>query len=206
MEARRRDYVAAARALPSLDDLLALRRQKLDDVGTRLGRSLTIEVSRKRAAYSAPAMRLVPPLLTRGFALRHERLAGLSGRARQAHVGTLRHQRRALIALAARHDIAGVQRIVSRQRERFEQSARLMRSYSYEAVLDRGFALVLGPAGQTVRSPDQVAAGDQLTIRVAQGEIGAAVTKADAKGGAERPKRPKPASSGPGKPGQGSLF
>ena len=45
--------LALCRALPSLENLLALPRQKLDDVGGRLGRSLRIEVAKKRERYLA---------------------------------------------------------------------------------------------------------------------------------------------------------
>ncbi len=200
MEGRRRDFTALARALPSLDELLALRRQKLDDVGGRLGRSLVSEVAKKRTAYQAYGVRLTPPLLTRSFALRRERLGGLAGRARQANVAMVRQARRAFDALAPRHDVAGVARYLERQRQRFDQSARLMRSYSYEAVLDRGYALVVGPAGDAVRDADQVRTGDPLMIRVAKGDFGATVS------GPGRPKsrrslpRKKPAE------GQGKLL
>ena len=57
MENRRRDYLALCRALPSLGDLLALPRQKLDDVGGRLGRSLRTEVAKKRERYVAVGAR-----------------------------------------------------------------------------------------------------------------------------------------------------
>ena len=48
MEARRRGFAALCRALPSLADLLALPRQKLDHVGGRLGAASRTEVARKR--------------------------------------------------------------------------------------------------------------------------------------------------------------
>jgi exodeoxyribonuclease VII large subunit len=176
MEARRRDFIACARALPSLDDLFALRRQKLDDVGGRLGRSLVTEVWKKREAYRASAARLTPALLTRGFALRRERVGAASARVRQAGVAAVRQARSRLAALAPRHDIGGLERIHARQRQRLEQFGRLLRAYSYEAVLDRGFALVVGPEGATVRSADQVKTGDALMIRVKEGDFGATVS------------------------------
>ncbi len=176
MEARRREFAALARALPSLDELLALRRQKLDDVGGRLGRSLVTEVSKKRAEYLVCEVRHTPSLLLRGFSLRRERVTVLAGRMRQANAGTLRNASDRLAALAPRHDIAAVTRIVIRQRQRTEQYGRLLRAFSYEAVLDRGFALVVGPGGATVRSAAQVKTGDALMIRVKEGDFGATVS------------------------------
>ena len=171
-----------------------------DDVGGRLGRSLVTEVSRKRAAYQAAGARLTPASLTRSLSLRTERLAGLAGRAGRANAAALRQARRTLAATTPRLDIAAVARIVLRQRQRLEQSARLMRSYSYEAVLERGFALVVGPGGVTVRDANQVKTGDALMIRVSEGDFGATVS------GPGRPKsrrslpRRKPAE------GQGKLL
>jgi exonuclease VII large subunit len=43
-------------------------------------------------------------------------------------------------------------------------------------VLDRGFALVVGPGGATVRSAGQVKTGDALMIRVSEGDFGATVS------------------------------
>lgn len=176
METRRRDLLAVARALPSLDDLLALRRQKLDDVGGRLGRSLRAEVIAKRKGYSAFGLRLASRLLDRVFARGRERLSLLGGRARQANAGGLRDARRSFDAAGLRHDIDSVARLVARQRQRLDQYGRLLRSYSYEAVLDRGYALVIGPGGDAVRSADQVSTGDPLMIRVAAGDFGATVS------------------------------
>jgi exodeoxyribonuclease VII large subunit len=184
MEARRRDYVALCRALPTLDELFALRRQKLDDIGARLSRSLGTEVTKKRAGYAGIAVRLTPEALTRGFTYRRERVGNCAGRVMQAANAALTHARRDLRRIAPRHDIAVVARIVARERQRFGQIERLLRSYSYEAVLERGFALVLDAAGAPVKSPAQVAVGDTLAVRVAEGDFGVAVT-----GPSARPRR-----------------
>jgi exodeoxyribonuclease VII large subunit len=102
----------------------------------------------------------------------------------QAANAALTHARRDLRRIAPRHDIAVVARIVARERQRFGQIERLLRSYSYEAVLERGFALVLDAAGAPVKSPAQVAVGDTLAVRVAEGDFGVAVT-----GPSARPRR-----------------
>jgi len=200
MEGLRRDYAALTRALPTLEDLVALRRQKLDDVGGRLGRSLGGEVGKKRAGYEAVGTRLSPFLLDRGLSHRRERLALASARLTQANAARLRDWRRGYRQLSARHDIAAVDRIVASWRQRFEQTARLMHSYSYEGVLDRGFALVVGPSGEAVRSAAQVSTGDPLSIRVAKGEIGAIVS------GAGMPKSRRSLPRKRVDPNQGTLI
>jgi exodeoxyribonuclease VII large subunit len=176
MEARRRDYAALCRALPSLDDLFALRRQKMDDVGGRLSRSLVTEVGKKRTSFAIAGERLSPPLLARGLLPRRERVHALHGRALAAAAAALRHARQGFVHAAGRHQIDSVARIAARARQRLEQADRLLHSYSYEAVLERGFALVVGAAGDAVRAPADVRTGDALSIRLAKGEIGAVVS------------------------------
>jgi exodeoxyribonuclease VII large subunit len=58
---------------------------------------------------------------------------------------------------------------------------------SPDAILSRGFAIVLDSSGGTVRSPEQVATGDPLLIKVAQGSVTATVTEG-LKGKARRSK------------------
>ncbi|UCF88753.1 MAG: exodeoxyribonuclease VII large subunit, partial [bacterium] len=73
--------------------------------------------------------------------------------------------------------------------------AGLLTSLGPQAVLDRGYAVVMKGNGVLVRDPAQVKAGDELDIRVAQGRFGATVADSDsdsgrrAKGGGRRKKR-----------------
>ncbi|WP_100422310.1 exodeoxyribonuclease VII large subunit [Sediminihabitans luteus] len=50
-----------------------------------------------------------------------------------------------------------------------------VRALSPASVLDRGYAVVQGPDGAVVRSPDDVAPGQALRVRVAHGELAATV-------------------------------
>ncbi len=196
MENRRRNYVALCRALPSLSDLLALPRQKLDHVGGRLARSLRTEVTKKRERYLATGMRLSPAILRQADAGRRERLALLMQRVAATHANVLRQARRDMARTAARHDVASLDRNLARHRERYAQVARLFQTLketaSPDAILARGFAIVLDSSGGTVRSPEQVATGDPLLIKVARGTVTATVTeglKGKAKRGSSRGSR-----------------
>src|SRR5690606_14245810 len=62
-ERKRQGLRAAARALPSADQLLALPRRRFDEAASRLGRGLEVEIERK-AARLAQA-RLSPAVLSR---------------------------------------------------------------------------------------------------------------------------------------------
>jgi exodeoxyribonuclease VII large subunit len=200
MEQRRRDYVALARALPTLDELLALRRQKFDEIAGRLRRALRTEVATKRQRYAAFGARLSPLLLHRAISAKREWLGLRAGRLALASASTLQEARRSSDRIAGRLDIDSVVRIVVRLRQRTEQSGRLLRAFSYEAVLDRGFALVVGPAGATVRSANQVRTGDALMIRVADGDFGATVA------GPGQPKSRRSLPRRPAGEGQGTLL
>ena len=62
-ERKRQAARAAARALPSPDQLLALPRRRLDEATSRLGRALSVSVDRKRARLQG--QRLTPATLSR---------------------------------------------------------------------------------------------------------------------------------------------
>ena len=181
METRRREVMALSRALPSLADILALPRQKLDDVGGRLGRSLRTEVIKKRERYVAIGGRVTPAMLRRAHEFRRERVAQTVTRIASAHANLVRLARRDFSRTAVRHDAATLARSVARHRERFAQVSRLFQTLretvSPEAILSRGFAIVLDSSGGTLRSPEQVATGDPLLIKVAHGSVTATVTE-----------------------------
>jgi exodeoxyribonuclease VII large subunit len=88
--------------------------------------------------------------------------------------------RRDLMRIGARHDLGSLERAVARHRERYAQVSRLFQTLretvSPDAILSRGFAIVLDSSGGTVRSPEQVATGDPLLIKVARGSVTATVT------------------------------
>jgi len=52
-----------------------------------------------------------------------------------------------------------------------------LRSLSPLAILDRGYALVFDANGHLLKDPDAVKIGDEISARLAHGEIQAAVTK-----------------------------
>jgi exodeoxyribonuclease VII large subunit len=206
METRRREHQALSRALPSLADLLALPRQRLDDIGGRLSRSLVTEVAKKRAAYAACAARLSPALLARSEALRRERLTVTMQRLAAAHKAHLRQARRDFGRMASRLEPALLDRSLARNRDRLLAVARLFQtlqeSRSPQAVLSKGYAIVRDMAGGIVRRAGQVVPGDMLAIRLAEGEIAVSVLE----GGAGASVRGSRRSRVDAASGQGDLF
>ena len=64
-----------------------------------------------------------------------------------------------------------------RDRERLlSQTSALLESYSYERVLERGFALVADAEGKAVTSAKALQPGDQVALRFAEGAARAAIT------------------------------
>jgi len=214
---KRQAFRAAARALPSADQLLALPRRRFDEAANRLGRALVANTRRKRTQFDG--IRLSPSLLKRRIAEegRHvaragDRLPGALSRlvaARRLGLGRIgrrlrvepleekaRAKRGRLDNLAARGDGA-LALADERRRRRLAQADRLLETLSYHSVLKRGYAVVRDDGGRALMHAADIAAGAVLGIEFADGEV-----KAVAGGGVEK----KPSPRGKTKPEQGSLF
>jgi len=183
-EHRRTELRAAARALPALDELLAVPRQRLDACAERLPRALIANAQSHHRRLTSVAARLSPRLLKQRLARSSEIIVALGQRSKRARENYL--QRRA---------------------DRLRSAGQLLAAFSYRGVLARGFALVRDDAGQPLRSAAAVAGGMRLAIEFADGRVGAtadgdaAPAKAESKAKAE----PKPRLRG-GSGGQGTLF
>jgi exodeoxyribonuclease VII large subunit len=162
----RREARALVRALPALDALLALPRQRLDAVGERLPRALRANAHAHRVRFARASARHGPAAL----------------RAEIAHVG----ERSRVLAERARRAYGA---LIDRLGARLRALGQLLDALGYQHVLARGFALVRDAAGHPIRSAAAVATGDALDIELADGRIGATVTGAAAprrrKGGGE---------------------
>lgn len=222
LERKRQAVRAAARALPSPDQLLALPRRRFDDATSRLGRGLTVNIERKRATLDR--QRLTPATLSRRlneartltgrdiararaafFAIVRERRARFQRNStRLSPAPLIRRQKLqadALAGLSRRQDQAMARRL-DRLRASLTQADRLLSTLSHKAVLARGFALVKDADGAVIKRVAELAPGAALQLEFADGNAEAIATS----GGA----RPKLAAKSPAKargPGnQGSLF
>lgn len=224
VEGRRRDLRAAARAMPRLDDLLAIPRRSFDELSARLGRALSANSLAHRARLDRSVGRLQPASLARLLSRAEERLAALTarqGRALEVHAerkraafgrvaGRLRIGPLAERVGRGRDRLAQVEgrgcrafiRIVERSRDRLDRAWRLAETLSYRSVLARGFALVTDAAGTPVRSAAAVAAGDALSVEFQDGKVGVVASGGEARPKPAKPKRSPPGGSAP----QGSLF
>jgi exodeoxyribonuclease VII large subunit len=74
--------------------------------------------------------------------------------------------------------LASVMRnVLLQHRVRSERLETALQSLSPVAILDRGYALVFDSDGKLLKDADAVKIGDEISARVAHGQIHAAVTK-----------------------------
>jgi len=172
MQDRRVRLEGLARGLPDLGRVLEESTQRLDDWEERLLNSLGMGMKARAAELAAAAGRLRRPdhLIRQGGDLL----------AAEAHALS-----RAMAA-ALKDRIA-----------RFGQAAALLESFSYQRVLERGFALVTDADEKPIASVKDLGTGDQVGLRFADGAAQATVTKAGGKGAKRKPaaRKRKPAKS-----------
>lgn len=65
-----------------------------------------------------------------------------------------------------------VRLLIERVKRRSQELDRLMRTLSYESVLERGFAVVFDAQGKPVKQAAAVSPGDALSIRFRDGDVG----------------------------------
>ncbi|MFL6836852.1 MAG: exodeoxyribonuclease VII large subunit, partial [Bradyrhizobium sp.] len=200
-ESRRNELRAAARALPSAGNLLAIPRQRLDGAASGLPRGLrantnahhrrfthisaglTLRVlrgqvaqARQRLTASGERIRHSARSLLRG---RKDRYAGLEIRFKASKLANAQAQRNAVA-----RDRERTQRLAERARRalltlmqrldaRVAHSGQLLAALSYRSVLARGFALVRDEQGHAVHTAASVGPNAHLSIEVADGRVAA---------------------------------
>ncbi|MEQ8308462.1 MAG: exodeoxyribonuclease VII large subunit [Hoeflea sp.] len=230
---RRREAVRGlARALPTLDSVLALPRQRLDRTGQGLGQALQINTANLRRGFERHASRVTPIALVSAIREKRQTLNDKPVRANRAlerrfeRVRT-RLDRHALVLasvprriaetqiqskgrleqLARRGDTALAQ-MVSQHKRALSAQERMLKSLSYQSVLGRGFAVIRTQDRSLMSRAEQAQSGEMIGIEFADGEISALVSSTG--GPAKAPRKParqktaKPSSKT--EPGQGSLF
>ena len=180
-EGRRTELLAATRALPAADELLADPRQRLDTLVKRLPRALHANAQLHRTHFTRAAARLTPRLLRTRLMRGGEIVAAFSERRARAYRVYL-----------------------DRRAQRLRSAGQLLAAFSYRGVLARGFALVRDGEGRPLRSAAAVTARMRLEIEFSDGRVGATAADQGAPPAAVRGK-PRP-RGGEGPSGQCSLF
>jgi exodeoxyribonuclease VII large subunit len=210
---RRTELRAAARALPSAEQLLAIPRQRLDACAVRLPRALRANAQIHHTAYSRIAGRLAPPLLRAHVERRRVRLDAADHRLvtalkayRDARVTMIVRQKDRVQACGDRARRA-VGNLIAIRAARAERAGQLLAAFSYRGVLSRGFALVRDAAGHPLRTAAAVGGGMRIDVEFSDGRVGATVDGAapDARP-ASPPAKPRGVRGSSGREGQGDLF
>ncbi len=188
---------SAARALPSPDQLLGIRRQRFDEAAARLGRALAANAERKR--HRLQGLRLSPTVLESRLSEARRRLLRDGARIAPTVLERRIEAHRSQLRQLERRVDQCILATFERRGSRLAQAARLVDTLSYQAVLRRGFALVRDDEGNPIRTAAQLRPGDEVSIELADGKVGAVTSGSGAS-------RPKSKTSKPTPSGQGSLF
>jgi exodeoxyribonuclease VII large subunit len=232
-EARRTELRAAARALPTPQNILSVPWQKLDGLAERLPRALRANAQIHRTQYHATAGRHTVGALRLRVGRERERLSGLIGRTRHAvrvsgerrgerfaavaarlavglranadaHRTRIRRECERVEALAERA-LRAMFASIDRRDAKLAHAGQVLAALSYQGVLARGFALVRGPTGTPLRAAAAVSPGLRLDIEFSDGNVGAVAEGGRAKPQLEPVRRPRRRRV-PGDTGQGNLF
>jgi exodeoxyribonuclease VII large subunit len=139
-------------------DVIRRRQQRVDDLTNRLAHA-------QRDRFEAQRRRFE----TLAAAVRHYDL-----RLVLAGVGKELNAKVAAIAAALRN-------LLLQRRSRLERLTSQMEALSPVAILERGYALVFDSSGKLVKDAAQVEVGDDVTARLAQGQIAVTVKSKSAK-------------------------
>lgn len=235
LDRKREGLRALARALPSLDALLALPRRRFDEAGGRLDRAFDLNRLQKRAILERTALRLTPMALKADIRHRRQNLRELllhadramerRGQQRRTGLGRCDHVlemqpgrivvriercRERTGVLASRADAAADLRI-ERRRRQLQSAERLLFSLSYRSVLSRGFALVRDGDDQPVHAAAALGPGETISVEFADGRV-EAITRSGGsdpekarRGETAKPAKQKAAATA-ARPRQGTLF
>ena len=181
-----RDRLRASR-LPRLETLIAQKRQTVDYLETGLRTGLSSAIKTKQIHLTRAGARLRPEPLKAETRRNRQKLIDVAVRARPA-----------------------LSRIIEGNRTALSSEAKLLETLSYQATLDRGFAIVKDASGKVLKAADSVSNDAQLGITLSKGSLQAVVTGSKKAAAPKSPpksekrkSKPKPDAE---KPPQGSLF
>ncbi|SCB38200.1 exodeoxyribonuclease VII large subunit [Rhizobium hainanense] len=203
MDQRRQAVRALLRALPSLDQILALPRRRFDEAAAGLGRGLELNTLNKRRSFERTASQLRPDILSNRIAERRQQLTERMTRAERT-IERMLDRSRARIERAdavfatlpsrleaqtgrardrlgnlVRHADTAIRHQLTRARSELVAQERILQSLSYKNVLKRGYAVVRDEDDRPVSLAAALSTGAAISIEFADGRV-SAVTGDDA--------------------------
>jgi exodeoxyribonuclease VII large subunit len=197
----RSHLLAAVRGLPRPAELIEERSQRLDDrserltqAGHRLLDTRIAEVAQASAKLRSPAAQIDAKTQQLGSEIRalHAGWHRYSDRVREG----ISNGQAKLIELS-RQSHKCLNALVERREHGLGSAGKLLESYSFRTVLNRGFALVRDTGGEPLMSAAEAQGAGNVSIEFADGKVGAVV---DGKPAAPQTRPRKPSGS------QGSLL
>ena len=142
----------AAAKLPRLDNVLSGPRQRFDLVAGRLLPALDLSRKAHESNLRAITARLRPDALVRDMARKQTDLHNTS--------------REAALSMG---------RLLQKSRDRLAGAGKLLEAYSYQGVLERGYALVSDTDGKVVRKAAPLKSGQAVNLTFSDGKRGAVI-------------------------------
>lgn len=231
MDVRRREVRDLMRALPSIDQLLALPRRRFDEASARLERGLELTALNKRRSFEKVSSLLRPDILSARITERRQRIneqmlkaerviertidrlkarisradavfAGLPARLS----GETQRNRERLGSIARRNDSA-LDIFLKRERSALVAHDRILQSLSYKNVLKRGYAVVRDDSDRVLSAAASIGNGAALSIEFADGRAKAIAGEGEAgPTPTPQPVKKKAAGKAAAPVDQGSLF
>jgi exodeoxyribonuclease VII large subunit len=229
MDQRRQSVRALMRALPSLDQLLALPRRRFDETALGLGRGLELNTLNKRRSFERVGSHLRPDVLSNRIIERRQMLAERMTRVERtverlldrsksrvsradavfsslpARLKTQIGRARDHLANLSRHTDTAIRHQLTRARGELVAQDRVLQSLSYKNVLKRGYAVIRDDENRPVSQAAALSAGMGISIEFADGRAGAITTEGGTPSAGVK-KRPAKVSEAAAPPKQGSLF
>ncbi|WP_454853436.1 exodeoxyribonuclease VII large subunit [Rhizobium binxianense] len=226
MDQRRQFVRSLVRALPSLDQLLALPRRRFDEAAAGLGRGLELNTINKRRGFERVASHLRPDVLANRIAERRQMLSERMARAERtverlldrsksridragailasqpARLKAQTDRARERLGNLSRHADTAIRHQLTRARAELAAQDRVLQSLSYKNVLKRGYAVIRDEENKPVSQAAALSSGMGISIEFADGRVGAITTEGGAAPAGGRKRPVKPAEP----PKQGSLF
>lgn len=134
------------RGLPALDQIVSEQYQRLDDRTERMEAAFASYFQNQKSRLETSVLRLIRPDIV---------LERCQSRLAQA-VFPLEGQ---------------IKSFIDKTENRFQTAGRLLESFSYERILERGFILALTPQGKTVPTAALAAGCSELVLKFADGTL-----------------------------------
>ena len=170
LEERRIRVTAAARGLGRPEDVTGALGQRLDRASDRLVGALRTRSDASARRFAGVGGRFGRRALSLGFARREAALDGLGKRMSADRLKRLIADHRRALGRDGDRLAGAVQRVRDQQARRLGAVANLLRSLSYQGVLDRGYALVRKADGKLARRAADLPAAGSVSLVFADGE------------------------------------